>query len=160
MSRFLPLARTENIVIQELENEVLIYDLNLNKAFCLNETSAIIWQLCDGTKTVSEISQAVSKKFEATVSEDFVWLALEQLKKDKLISNEFKSVFAGVTRRAAIRKMGLASAIALPVIVSIIAPTSASAATLDCSCVNPGGCQVKTGCPSTVNCNPQGQCAP
>lgn len=160
MSQFLPLARTENIVIQELENEVLIYDLNLNKAFCLNQTSAIIWQLCDGTKTVSEISQAVSQKFATTVAEDVVWLALEQFKKDKLMANEFKSVLAGVTRRAAIRKMGLASAIALPVIVSIIAPTSASAATLDCSCVVPGDCLAKPGCPNPNNCNPQGQCAP
>jgi hypothetical protein len=160
MSQFLPIARTEKIVIQELENEVLIYDLNLDKAYCLNETSATIWQLCDGSKTVPEISQAVSKKFGATASDDMVWLALEQLKKDQLISNEFQSTFSGLSRRAAIRKMGLASAIALPTIISIIAPTSACAATLDCSCRTPGDCLTKTFCPSTVNCNPQKQCAP
>lgn len=29
--------------MQELENEVLIYDLKADNAFCLNETSALVW---------------------------------------------------------------------------------------------------------------------
>ena len=89
MSIFLPAVKKENIVVQELDNEILIYDLKDNKAFCLNEASAIIWQLCDGTKTVSQISQTAGKKLNSKISEDFVWLALDQFKKDKLISTEY-----------------------------------------------------------------------
>ena len=159
MPQFLPFAKQEDIVIQELNDEVLIYDLIRNKAFCLNETSLIIWQMCDGTKTVAEISQAASRKFKANISEDFVWLALDQFKKDKLITNEFKSVFAGMTRREVIRKVGFASMVALPVVASIIAPTAVSAAST-CLCMAPGDCLAQTGCPSTVNCNGSGQCAP
>lgn len=185
-----PINRQANIVIQELDNETLIYDLTENKAFCLNETSAVIWQMCDGTKTVADISQAVSQKFNAEISEDFVWLALDQFKKDKLITNEYTSVFAGMTRREAIRKVGFASMVALPVVASMVAPTGVSAASClapndmcntamdiccvgslcamvgggpnvcTCSCVNPGDCITQTGCPSTVNCNMNGVCAP
>ena len=36
-----PLSRQDNIVIQELKDEILIYDLQ-NKALCLNQTSATI----------------------------------------------------------------------------------------------------------------------
>lgn len=34
-----PISRKANIVLQEFENEILIYDLSINKAFCLNRTS-------------------------------------------------------------------------------------------------------------------------
>jgi hypothetical protein len=43
-----PISRQNNIVTQEVESELLIYDLVENKAFCLNETSAFVWQNCDG----------------------------------------------------------------------------------------------------------------
>lgn len=178
-----------NIVIQEVENEILIYDLNENKAFCLNETSAIIWQMCDGTRTVAEISETLGKRFNAKISEDFVWLALDQFKKDKLISNDFPSIFAGMSRREVIRKVGFASIVALPVVASIVAPSPVNAQSCiaflamcnlamdlccpgsicenmggspncDCMCSTPGDCLTRTGCPSTVNCNMSGVCAP
>lgn len=187
-----PISRRENIVVQEFENELLIYDLSSNKAFCLNESSAIIWQMCDGTKSIAEISHAVGKKLNSNISEEFVWLAIEQFRKDNLISNDFsgifESVFAGMTRREVIRKVGFTSMVALPIVASIIAPTAASAAsctlsnaslacstsgeccdnglcvgapmTCSCTCVNPGQCLTQTSCPSTVNCNAMGQCAP
>ncbi len=187
-----PINRQSNIVIQQLNDETLIYDLSINKAFCLNETSGIIWQMCDGTKTVADISQAVSQKLNANISEDFVWLALDQLKKDKLITNEFTSVFAGMTRREVIRKVGFASMVALPVVASMIAPTAVNAqsclaamqsctpsptgggccpdsfcavppvggAICTCQCVAPGDCFPQTFCPSSVNCNGNGVCAP
>ena len=158
-----PISRRENIVVQELENEVLIYDLSLNKAFCLNESSAIIWQMCDGKKTISEISRAVGKKLDSNISEEFVWLAIEQFRKDNLLSNDFagifESVFAGMTRREVIRKVGFTSMIALPVVASLTAPIAASAAS-GCFCVNPGDCLTQTSCPSTVNCNASMICAP
>lgn len=156
---FRPTSRKKNIVVQELSDEVLIYDLGTDKAFCLNETSAVIWQMCDGTKTVSEISRAAGKKLNAPISEDFVWLALELLKKDKLVNDEFKSVFEGMTRREVIRKVGLVSMVALPVVASIIAPSSVHAQSGTCLCSAPGDCVTQTTCPSTVNCNGSMVCA-
>jgi hypothetical protein len=125
-----PLSRKEGIVVQELNGEVLIYNLNDNKAFCLNETSALVWQLCDGNKSVSEISQAVGTKLNAPVSEDLVWLALDQLKNEKLIANSEEIVpdFNGTSRREVIKKIGLTSVVALPFVSSLIAPTAAQAA--------------------------------
>jgi len=51
-----PESRQSGLVIQELGGEILIYDLREDKAFCLNATSALVWQACDGNKTVGEIS--------------------------------------------------------------------------------------------------------
>ena len=124
-----PESRKTNIVVQELENEVLIYDLTINKAFCLNQTSALVYELADGTKTVSEISNLMSKKLKTLVSEDIVWLALDGLRKDNLLENadEVPNYFGGLTRREAVKKVGLASMVMLPIISSIAAPQAIAA---------------------------------
>lgn len=129
-SKIYPIGRKHDIVVQEVESEVLIYDLQSNKAFCLNKTSASVWNLCDGTKSVSEISQSLSKKLKLPANEYLVWLALEQLKKEKLIENELvlENPFAGMSRREVIKKVGLGTLIALPIVASIVAPTAANAA--------------------------------
>lgn len=51
---YLPLARMNDLVVQNLDTEVLIYDLKINKAFNLNETLKIIYEACDG-KTTFEV---------------------------------------------------------------------------------------------------------
>src|SRR3712207_613829 len=99
MNRNFPRSRQKDVVVQELLGEVLIYDLKIDKAFCLNETSAMVWLECDGTKSVAEISSAVSRKLNSPVNEAFVWLALDQLKKENLIDNpeEIVSGFEGLS---------------------------------------------------------------
>ena len=124
-----PVRRKDDIIVQELNGEVLIYDLKANKAVCLNETSSLVWDACDGNQSVSEISQAIGKKLNSPANEDIVWLALDQLKKEKLIANgaEVVSKFDGMSRREVIRKVGLGTMIALPLVTSLLAPTAANA---------------------------------
>ena len=133
-SKFSPVFRQEELVVQELINEVLIYDLKVDKAYCLNETSALVWKLCDGTRSVTEITRFIAGSVDYPVTEDLVWLALDQLKKENLLANgdEIASHFKGVSRRAVIRKVGLTSMITLPLISSLTAPTAASAQSSGC----------------------------
>ena len=56
-----PKSRNNEIVVQEADKELLIYDLTTNKAMMLNETSAIIWQMCDGKTTVGQMSGQLAK---------------------------------------------------------------------------------------------------
>jgi len=124
-----PLSRNTNIVVQDLESEVLIYDLNINQAFCLNATAGLVYQLCDGKKTVAEIRYEMSERLRTLVSEDLVWLALEKLKKDNLLENadELTDHFSGMSRREVIKRVGLTSMAALPLISSVVAPTALAA---------------------------------
>jgi hypothetical protein len=120
-----PLSRKTEIVVQDFHNEVLIYDLTKNKAYCLNETSSMVWLECDGKKSVNEISQALTKKLKSNVSEDIVWLALKQFKKDNLLANDgLVTPLDGLNRREIVKRIGFASMIALPLIASVIAPTA------------------------------------
>ena len=141
-----PKSRIENIVTQEMNNELLIYDLKDNKAFCLNETSAIIYQLCDGKRTVAEINNVIAKKLNQPVNDELIWLALDGLKKEGLLENSenFEINFNGLSRRQVIKKVGLSSLVVLPVIGSLVAPTAAATASLAvlfAICSSPSSCQ-------------------
>lgn len=127
----LPLVRSENLVVQNLDNEILVYDLAINKAFCLNETSVIVYQACNGKTTFEEL------KAEHSLDDEIIFLALDELKRHNLlaIETDYQSPFAGMTRREVIRKVGLASMIALPLISSIVAPSAIQAQS---GCAAPG----------------------
>jgi hypothetical protein len=54
-SAYQPKCRQNELVVQELRNELLIYDLQTHKASCLNETSALVWSLgAGGERTVAK----------------------------------------------------------------------------------------------------------
>jgi hypothetical protein len=135
-----PLSRKNDIVVQDLNGEVLIYDLKLNKAFCLNETSALVWQACDGNKSVDEISRSISKQMNQPANDDLVWLALDQLKQENLLENSEEVVanFDGMSRREVIRKIGLGTMIALPFVTGLIAPSATMAQSLAAICAAQG----------------------
>jgi len=121
-----PQNRKDDIVVLELDGEVLLYDQKTNKAFNLNKTSSLIWELCDGKHSLSEISRLLGEKLNAPVDEGLVWLALEQMRQESLIENEvvLPESLVGLSRRQAIRKVGLAAVITLPFISSLVAPTA------------------------------------
>ena len=130
----LPSARNNNIVVQELGKELLIYDLLTHKAYQLNETSMIVFNHCDGRTSFDELKRTHN------FSEDLIHLTLSGLAKERLLAGDYQPEFAGVSRRAALKKVGLACAVALPVITALSAPTAASAAST-VACVNTTGPQ-------------------
>jgi hypothetical protein len=147
-----PVARKSEIVIQEFENETLIYDLTAHKAFCLNQTSVIVWSLCDGKRNVSQIAFEINKKLKILITEDLVLLALDELCRNNLLENVEKpdTFFLKQNRREIIKKVGLSSMIALPLVSSLVAPlavSAQSAAAIGTACTlgNPSTC-------STSNC--------
>ena len=154
-----PTARTSEIVVLEVENETLVYDLRVSEAHCLNETAAFVWKNCDGSNTVSEIADLIRSRYKMPVDGDFVWLALDQLQERKLLADGFVDRSRLTSRREMIKRVGMASVIAAPIIASVVAPNAAYGA-VSCACVNPGACLTQTTCPSTVNCNGAGLCAP
>ena len=122
-----PNARETDIVVQKLGKETLVYNLNDNKAFCLNETSALVWEFSDGKRTVTEISDVMSKSQKTQIGEDFVYLALDQLGRNGLLEDEIENDFIAFSRREVIRRVGFASAVALPIVSAVIAPKASMA---------------------------------
>lgn len=150
-SNIAPLARREEIVVQNADGEVLIYDLRKNKAFCLNQTSAIVWESCDGTRDIDAIAAEAGKKAKQNITSDLVMLALADLKKEGLVSYAEP---AGFNRREAIRRIGTATMLALPIVTSLAAPSAASAQSNVAACLN---CTVGIGVGAVYTC--PGNCA-
>ena len=159
----IPMARHEGLVVQEMPEEVLVYDTNANKAHCLNQTAALVWKACDGKNSVSDIVNNLEKEFNAPVPEDLVWLAIDQLSKDNLLESEVKTKFEGVSRREVIKKIGFASLVALPVIGMLSFPQAALA--VGCAVSRAGTCggcasgQICCASGGTGTCQPSGTCA-
>lgn len=151
-----PVARTSGLVIQDVPDEVLVFDTETNKAHCLNKTAAMVWRSCDGTRSVSQIAELVGSQAGENVTDDLVWLAIDQLSANDLLKKPVKADFKGISRRDVIKRIGLTSMVALPVIASLIAPPTALAVG-SCACVaSVPDCNV-AGCPPTCNTS-VGQC--
>jgi coenzyme PQQ synthesis protein D (PqqD) len=150
----LPKGRTEKLIIKELPDETLVYDLESDKAHCLNSTAGFIWRNCDGRRTVPELTSRVQEEFGTKFASDMVWLALDQLEEFKLLNETVPKPahMAGISRRELVRNLGVAAAISIPFITSILVPTPAQAASClaptnrddDCPCTSSTQCM--TGC--------------
>jgi hypothetical protein len=149
---YVPRARRSKLVVRELADETLVYDVEGHRAHCLNRTAALVWELCDGESTVSRIAEGMGERLSARVPEEVVRLALEQLADRGLLApDEFRPAPAAnaVSRRALMRRLGLAAAVALPLVTSIISPTPVMAQS-PCT---------ETSCPPGTTCQ-AGVCEP
>lgn len=134
MNPKLPNARNEAVAVQELEKETLIYDFEIDKAYCLNETSTIVYRHCDGKTSFEELK----RRYKYT--EDLIYLALDELQTNNLVKSDKITHFTGMSRREAIKKVGLGTLVALPLISFIAAPSAANAASAACIALNEFNC--------------------
>jgi hypothetical protein len=117
-----PLARSHGLVIEELGEELLVYDQMSDRAHCLGASAATVWRACDGEKTVAVLSA------ETGLDSEIVARALLELRGCSLLDG---LPTAGMTRRDLgfrAAKLGAAAA-SVPLIVSVVAPTPAAAIT-------------------------------
>ena len=154
-----PMARQKGLVVQEMPDEVLVYDLDSNKAHCLNQSAAFVWKSCDGKNSITDIVKEFETSGAGKVSEDLVWLAIDQLNEKGLLANQISPRFKGQSRRQVLKTIGLASMVALPVVASLVAPQNALGS-VSCACSGVAACASQNQCPSQVNCNGSGVCAP
>jgi hypothetical protein len=52
-----PLARTDGLVIERLEDEIVLYDQVSEMAHCLSADAASVWECCDGRLTPEDIAR-------------------------------------------------------------------------------------------------------
>src|SRR5215475_2245933 len=123
----MPLARTDEVVVSELPDEILIYDKRRDKAHCLNSAAGMVWKLCDGRTSVGKMAERMSRELGTPVDEQIIWMALEELGRSHLLEERVKAPAATISRRELARRIGLAAAIALPVVTSMLVPPAAAA---------------------------------
>src|SRR5574341_33574 len=119
----LPAAREDRLVVQEVSDEVLVYDLDRHKAHCLNRTAALVWRHCDGRTTVAEMAALLRNELGCPVEEAVVWSALDRLGRAHLLRGRLTppAGVARLSRREMMRKLALAGGLSvlLPAVASI-----------------------------------------
>ena len=140
----LPKVKTHGLVVQELHNELLVYDLATNQACCLNRAAIQVMECCDGN------TRAEAAAVRLGMPEDMLWATLEGFRKAGILEDEFDEPLASntVSRRRMLRQAA-ALGIALPIVSSLVAPSALDAA----SCI--GQSQP---CTSTPQCCPGSTC--
>jgi hypothetical protein len=143
----LPRARRDGLLFQAIDDEVIVYDTERHKAHCLNRTAARVWEHCDGQTTVSDVARHLAQEFDVPVDQASVWLAVEQLQKAHLLT-EAPQRPAVLSRRELLKRLGVAAAVALPLVTTIRTPVAAQGA----SCIPEGDPCTPGGTPC---CNPE-----
>jgi Coenzyme PQQ synthesis protein D (PqqD) len=123
-----PRRRRDGLVVQELPEETLVYDVERHKAHCLEATAAAVWEACDGRRTVEEIAARATKRVGRRVPDEAAWLALRRLGRAKLLEAPVEAPVGEwlTSRRDWLKKAALFGGLS---VLSITAPTAAQAAT-------------------------------
>ena len=115
-----PKAKTERLIVNEIDDETLVYDMGRHAATCLNEFAARVWRECDGETSVAGIAAALGEDERA------VWLALHQLTKAQLLTEAIAfppEMSAANSRREIAGRLGLGAA---AFVASIVVSTTAA----------------------------------
>lgn len=120
-----PYARRnkDDVIIETVGDEIVIYDVKNQHCYSLNPTSATIWNLCDGQTTPAEM--VLLLKQAHTLSDEeanaVIDSSLEQLTQAELLVDDHPHRVQSqpsVNRRTLLKALG--GMISLPVISSIV----------------------------------------
>ncbi len=135
-----PKARNdEALAAIDMADEHVVYDQYRHQVHSLNPTAAQVWRWCDGETSASTLSKRLGKQhgLPQKQAQALLHLTLNRLEKAKLLEARVKRPddAVSVTRR---QLMGLLPAALLPVVVSIVSPSAAAAAS-GCTCITVSG---------------------
>ena len=155
-----PRARTDGLLVEEVDGETLVYDLGSHEAHRLNPAAALVWQRSDGCVTVRDMVPLLDE-VGLPRDEAVVWMALTRLDAAGLLEPmDLPGSKSAFSRKEVLRVLGAAAAMTLllPAVDSVVAPLAAQAA----SCVAPNQCNQETPpCSGLPLCNqPTKRCRP
>ncbi len=147
--------KKEDLLLDVVGDEVLLYNLEGRRVHCLNEPAFRIWKLCNGRRTVKEMATELETNLNPEARELVVRNVINEFSHLGLVeaSSGLKTV---ISRRDMARRIGIGAvaAVALPLITSVVAPTPARAAT--CFGFN-HACTTNSQCCSN-NCGSSNKC--
>jgi len=128
----LPAARENDLLLEQVGDETVVYDLDTKNVHCLSPLAAAVFASCDGRMRPAAAASIASDRLGRDVTEDEVLAAVAQLEERDLFSSATLKLHNGngISRRDFARRGALAgaAAFAAPLITSIAAPTAAMAA--------------------------------
>jgi hypothetical protein len=150
MEKYLPQARKDELLVHELGDETLVYDLERHRAHSLNSSAALVWRHCDGRTTTTEMAALLERELNLPADEQVVLFALKRLQRARLLGEKLPppAEATNPSRRELMRRLGMVGGmvVLIPLVQTIVAPQAAEAQSPEC---------VNTPCP-----NGQSDCCP
>src|SRR5215831_8949179 len=114
--------RVEGVAIERAADEILAVKTATSEAHALNQSAAVVYDLCDGKTSRSEMAAEIRRRTGLPADEEIVDLALAELTDAGLVVLDSPEPQAPATRRALLRRFALTAAAAamLPVVETIL----------------------------------------
>ena len=125
-------ARRERLLVREVEDELVVYDLERHRAHSLSRAAALIWRHCDGRATVTELAALLQRELDVAHDETVVWMALRRLGKAHLLQEHVTVPAQAVScsRRELMRRMAVIGGLSLVSSILVPGPAQAQSACL------------------------------
>jgi hypothetical protein len=129
MPKVIGIARSEDLLVEQLDGEAVVYDLESKEVHCLKPLAAVVFAHSDGKSTSDEIAVIAERELGAVFTARDIEDAANQLEAIGLVETPLVVLKDGVSRRDMMRKTAFAGALAAfaPLITSIAAPSAAMA---------------------------------
>ena len=127
-----PVARNEDLLVEEIHDETVVFDTRSREAHCLSPLAAVVFSHCDGETSKDELVALAAEKLGEPVDAERVQDALAQLEERSLLAGQGRD--DGLSRRQMIKRSAVAGGVvaSVPLITSVLPPTAAAAATATC----------------------------
>jgi hypothetical protein len=115
----LPAVRAAGLSVEDLGDEILLYDRESDTAHCLSASAAVVWRACEQSLAMEDL--IVDRGIDRKAVEQ----ALSELRDLGLLDEPMLAVHRsgdGISRRQAMGR--LAAAAAGPLVISVAAPTA------------------------------------
>jgi hypothetical protein len=120
------------VLIEEVDDELVVYDRELDQAHTLNRTAALVWRNCDGTRTVAEIAANLRHDGIAVADDELVQLSVDLLAGAGLMDAAAarRPLETRLARRQLLERVGVVGtgSLVVPVIQTLDAPRAVAAA--------------------------------
>lgn len=118
-------ARRGNLLSRKMGEETVVYDMDNNKALCLNKVSSIVWEASCDLNDMDELLNVLHRNGIEDADEQLVVLDIEQLNESNPLENSIDNETFQVSilpRRDVLRQLKMYSVAALPLITSLSIP--------------------------------------
>jgi hypothetical protein len=124
-----PIARKDELIVEEVLGEWVVYDKNQKRAHNLNSTMAWIWRHCDGATDVDEMAMQFDQEFGSSGSLDLIRSGIQQLEAANLLVSAPRAAqaMAATAPEMSRRSIVAAGSALAPILASILVPTAAAA---------------------------------
>jgi len=154
----------DDVIVERLPGELLVYDESRDTAHCLSDAAAAVFEHCDGTHTPPALAALAAQRLGRAFDEHELDAVLAQLRSNALLDGE--PAADGMSRRNVMLTGG--GVLAASLITTILAPLPAAAQSPapgpGPGPGTPGGpgmpCQTEPDCQTNLSCQGGTCCSP